>query len=74
MCQARKLMGFDSSLFHSSDCMSKAFSIRPDGMGQYTCDECGKIFKHPGNESLPRVSYYETVEKDIESDSSLGDL
>jgi uncharacterized C2H2 Zn-finger protein len=32
-----------------SDCMSKAFSIRPDGMGQYTCDECGKIFKHPGS-------------------------
>lgn len=31
-----------------SDC-AKAFSIRPDGMGQYTCDECGKIFKHPGS-------------------------
>jgi len=26
-----------------------AFSITPDGMGRYTCDECGKIFKHPGS-------------------------
>lgn len=32
-----------------SDCVSKAFSIRSDGTGQYTCDECGKIFKHPGS-------------------------
>ena len=29
--------------------MAKAFSIAPDGMGRYTCDECGKIFKHPGS-------------------------
>jgi len=29
--------------------VAKAFSIAPDGMGRYTCDECGKIFKHPGS-------------------------
>ena len=33
----------------SSDSVAKAFSIAPDGMGRYTCDECGKIFKHPGS-------------------------
>merc|ERR1719411_375533 len=32
-----------------SDSVAKAFSIAPDGMGRYTCDECGKIFKHPGS-------------------------
>lgn len=32
-----------------SDSVAKAFSITPDGMGRYTCDECGKIFKHPGS-------------------------
>lgn len=32
-----------------SDCVSKAFSITPDAMGRYSCDECGKIFKHPGS-------------------------
>lgn len=31
------------------DCMSKAFSVTPDGLGRYSCDECGKIFKHPGS-------------------------
>lgn len=31
------------------DSVAKAFSIAPDGMGRYTCDECGKIFKHPGS-------------------------
>jgi len=32
-----------------SESVAKAFSIAPDGMGRYTCDECGKIFKHPGS-------------------------
>lgn len=32
-----------------AESMAKAFSIAPDGMGRYTCDECGKIFKHPGS-------------------------
>jgi len=32
-----------------SDSVAKAFSVAPDGMGRYTCDECGKIFKHPGS-------------------------
>ena len=34
---------------HFTDSVAKAFSIAPDGMGRYTCDECGKIFKHPGS-------------------------
>ena len=25
------------------------YGITPDAMGRYTCDECGKIFKHPGS-------------------------
>uniref|UniRef100_A0A0K2TVH0 Uncharacterized protein n=1 Tax=Lepeophtheirus salmonis TaxID=72036 RepID=A0A0K2TVH0_LEPSM len=32
-----------------SDGISKAFSISSDGLGRYSCDECGKIFKHPGS-------------------------
>lgn len=32
-----------------SDCVSKAFVVTPDAMGRYSCDECGKIFKHPGS-------------------------
>merc|ERR1719189_2523212 len=32
-----------------SESVAKAFSIAPDGVGRYTCDECGKIFKHPGS-------------------------
>eukprot|EP00096_Caligus_rogercresseyi_P009716 TRINITY_DN334_c1_g1_i1.p1 TRINITY_DN334_c1_g1~~TRINITY_DN334_c1_g1_i1.p1 ORF type:complete len:653 (-),score=140.48 TRINITY_DN334_c1_g1_i1:2088-4046(-) len=32
-----------------SDGVSKAFSISADGLGRYSCDECGKIFKHPGS-------------------------
>lgn len=32
-----------------SDSVAKAFSMTPDGIGRYTCDECGKIFKHPGS-------------------------
>ena len=29
--------------------ITKYFCILLDGMGRYTCDECGKIFKHPGS-------------------------
>merc|ERR1712018_778715 len=25
------------------------YGLTPDAMGRYTCDECGKIFKHPGS-------------------------
>jgi predicted RNA-binding Zn-ribbon protein involved in translation (DUF1610 family) len=29
--------------------LSKSYGLTPDAMGRYTCDECGKIFKHPGS-------------------------
>jgi len=29
--------------------LNKGYGITPDAMGRYTCDECGKIFKHPGS-------------------------
>ena len=25
------------------------YNLTPDAMGRYSCDECGKIFKHPGS-------------------------
>ena len=32
------------------DCVTgKAFTLTPDAMGRYNCDECGKFFKHPGS-------------------------
>ena len=29
--------------------LGKGYGLTPDAMGRYTCDECGKIFKHPGS-------------------------
>jgi len=31
------------------DVITKGFTATPDAMGRYSCDECGKIFKHPGS-------------------------
>jgi len=31
-----------------SDCVSKALNSN-GGSGRYSCDECGKLFKHPGS-------------------------
>ena len=31
-----------------SDCVSKALNTSGGG-GRYSCDECGKLFKHPGS-------------------------
>ena len=36
-----------SSLQDLSDCVQKALSS--GGSGRYSCDECGKLFKHPGS-------------------------
>jgi len=32
-----------------SDCVSKALGSQSQGSGRYSCDECGKLFKHPGS-------------------------
>ena len=29
--------------------LPSGYNLTPDAMGRYSCDECGKIFKHPGS-------------------------
>eukprot|EP00095_Tigriopus_kingsejongensis_P012309 maker-scaffold284_size223161-snap-gene-1.23 protein:Tk12309 transcript:maker-scaffold284_size223161-snap-gene-1.23-mRNA-1 annotation:"dna transcription factor activity" len=41
----------DGDDLSSHDYPTKGFTMTsdPDGSGRYSCDECGKIFKHPGS-------------------------
>lgn len=36
----------DSVFFYE---LIAGFNVRPDDSGHYTCDECKKVFKHPGS-------------------------
>ena len=50
-CQVKSGIKFGSIFFifcWFSDCVSKALNSSSGG-GRYSCDECGKLFKHPGS-------------------------